>query len=492
PYARLLAGSADLGPARDTRVQLTAALRDDSRPARLVGWARRQGLTVRWNPGHSWAIVEGPAEAVAQAFGVDVHDYRGQLGQVFYASGQQPSVPPSLRPEVSGLGRILGYTPHHVAAPWIVPAEVPDQGLTPQGLLRGYNVDSLRAAGFTGKGVTVVVFAFHGFDQADLDTFSTTFGLPKFTPEVVGDQLPGVGIEATMDLEVVHAIAPDARTVIVNAQPTVEGDGGYEKIARMLDDTAARFPGAVWSFSLGWGCDRLATATDMAPVREALADAHRTGTVAFDASGDVAGLNCKGGRDWSAPPGADDVGLDAVASVPEMTDVGGTSFSTDSRGGRLAEQAWFNVPLSIGSGGGVSALFERPPWQQELSVGSGAGRRLTPDVAAVADPLSGMKIVFNGQVVLGGGTSLAAPIWAGLAAVINQFLPEHGGRLLGDLNPLLYRIARGAPLPAFHDITVGGNAVDTAGPGYDLVTGLGTPDVEKLLPDLLAVQKTLE
>ncbi|WP_175616231.1 S53 family peptidase, partial [Mycobacterium sp. GA-1841] len=221
--------------------------------------------------------------------------------------------------------------------------------------------------------------------------------------------------------------------------------------------------------------------------------AHTHGTTAFNASGDLAGLECKGGQDWSSAPSDDDVGLDSVASLPEITDVGGTTLSTDAEGRWLAEQAWFDVPLSQGTGGGVSAIFDRPEWQRGVSApGSpeaGSQRRLTPDIAAVADPFTGVKIVLNGQVLVGGGTSQAAPLWAGIAAVMNQYLTANGGRAVGDLNPLLYRIARGAPLPAFRDVTLGGNAVATAAPGYDLVTGLGTPDVENLAKNLLILQK---
>jgi kumamolisin len=118
-------------------------------------------------------------------------------------------------------------------------------------------------------------------------------------------------------------------------------------------------------------------------------------------------------------------------------------------------------------------------------------RRLTPDVAALADPFTGMRIFFNGEQVVGGGTSLSAPLWAGMAAVMNQYLVENGGEPIGYLNPLLYEIAEGARLPAFRDVTLGGNAVDLAGPGYDLVTGLGTPDTENLAKNLLAVQRRI-
>jgi kumamolisin len=469
PYAYLLASSTDLGPSHRPDTQLTVALREATRPDALYGWANDNGLGVRWRPGEEWAVVEGAAEKVA--------------------SPQQPATPDALRGEVAEFGRILGYTPHHTSRPSILPLDVPDRGLTPAGVLTTYNVNKLAAEGNTGKGQTIVFFAFDGFEQADLDTFAITYALPKFVPDVVGGKPEEARGETTMDLEVAHAVAPDARKVVWNARPTVEGDGGYEKIGRMLEDADRQYPGAVWSFSIGWGCDKLITAADLAPVRSALRTAHSHGTTAFNASGDLAGLECKGGDDWSSPPGASDVGLDSVASLPEMVDVGGTTLSTDANGVWQAEQAWFDVPLSQGTGGGVSSLFDRPDWQRAVMTDKEPTRRLTPDVAAVADPFTGVRIVLDQQQLVGGGTSQSAPLWAGLAAVMNQYLIANSGRALGDLNPLLYRTAQGAPLPGFRDVVLGGNAVDDATPGYDLVTGLGTPDIDNLVRNLLIVQR---
>ncbi|MBS1692292.1 MAG: peptidase S53 [Actinobacteria bacterium] len=493
PYALLLGASTDLGPAHGGPVQLTVTLDDPNKPDKLLGWAGEHHLSVRWRPGDAWAIVEGEPQTVAGALDVEIHDYRGKQGQIFYASPQQPSVPDPLRGEVTEMGRILGYTPHRMSRPSIMPLDIPDQGLSPQTLLNTYNAGRLAEQGYTGKGTTIVIFAFDGYDQADLDSFATMSNLPKFTPVLVGGQPGEPRGETTMDLEVAHAIAPDARKVVVNARPTVQGDGAFEKIGQMLEDTDRQFPGAVWSFSIGWGCDKLHTAADMAPVRSALTAAHTRGTTAFNASGDLAGLECKGGQDWSSPPGTADIGLDSVASLPEMTDVGGTTLSTDANGVWLSEQSWFDVPLSLGTGGGMSSVFERPEWQRGVTTPDNQDpdeqRRLTPDVAAVADPFTGVKIVFNQKVLVGGGTSQSAPIWAGLAAVMNQYLVENGGRPLGDLNPMLYRIAAGAPLPAFRDVVLGGNVVADAGPGYDLATGLGTPDVENLVQNILTLQR---
>ena len=493
PFASLLDASTDLGPAREERIELTATLTDQSRPTALMDWAQDQSLSVRWRPGDDWVIVEGAPDAVERAFDVSVRDYRGRKGQLFYASPHQPSVPEQLRDEVAEIGRILSYTPHHMSRPDHIPLDVPDQGLAPEALLNTYNADDLARDGFTGRGITIVIFAFDGFRQSDLDKFTTTFGLPQFTPEVIGGSPGEPRGELSMDLQVAHAIAPDARKIVVNARPTVEGGGGYRKIGEMLEDTDRRFPGAVWSFSIGWGCDKLITAADLAPVRSALRTAQSHGTTAYNASGDLAGMECRGGQDWSSPPSEQDVGLDSIASLPEMTSVGGTTLSTDADGSWVSEQTWFDVPLSQGTGGGVSALFDMPPWQRTAASTVPAerhdGKRMTPDIAAVADPFTGVKIVLNDQIVVGGGTSQSAPIWAGLTAVMNQYLLENGDALIGDINPLLYRIAQGAPRPAFRDVTLGGNAVDNAGPGYDLVTGLGTPDIDNLVRNLQIAQR---
>ena len=172
-----------------------------------------------------------------------------------------------------------------------------------------------------------------------------------------------------------------------------------------------------------------------------------------------------------------------------MVAVGGTKLSTDAEGNWLDEQAWYNVPLTQGTAGGASTLFERPAWQ---TVGLGSelpDRRLVPDVSAVSDPFTGVRIVFDQQQTVGGGTSQAAPILAGLATLMNQELAARGAEPLGDVNPVLYRVAKSQQVAAFRDINFGGNAVDQAGTsGYDMVTGLGTPNVENLVKNILLVR----
>jgi kumamolisin len=108
-------------------------------------------------------------------------------------------------------------------------------------------------------------------------------------------------------------------------------------------------------------------------------------------------------------------------------------------------------------------------------------------VSAVSDPGTGVRIVFNQEVMVGGGTSQAAPIWAGLTALMNGKLRDGGGEPIGELNPLLYRLAKAPKLqPGLRDINLGGNAISVSGTaGYDMVTGLGTPNVANLVKGIV-------
>jgi kumamolisin len=263
-------------------------------------------------------------------------------------------------------------------------------------------------------------------------------------------------------------------------------------IGRLFTEVDRQFPGAVWSLSIGWGCDRLYTSADLQPVESALEKAESHGTSAFDATGDTAGLECKNNKDYSTPPSASDVGVDAISALPAMTGVGGTLISTDAQGHWAAEEAWDDSALSQGGTGGVSRLEARPSWQVGPGISSlrGAGHRLVPDVSADADPDSGVAVVIDGQSNKGGGTSQAAPIWAGFTVLMDDYLQHQGGHPIGALNPVVYRIAQADEQRAFHDITLGGDAVDFAKPGYDLVTGLGSPMIDNLVQDVLTLQRS--
>jgi kumamolisin len=501
PLGRFLASSSDLGPARGHPVQLTVALDDSARPQNLIGWAESHRLSVRWRPGDDYAYVSGGPGDLSSAFGVAVHDYRSLDGQVFYASQQQPEIPAALRDEVAELGRILSYNPTHVIKPPMLPLDVPDRALSPPQLQTAYNAAPL---GTTGKGQTVVFFESDSFNQSDLDKFSEAFNLPRFTPTEKGHKPPADG-ETPMDLQVVHAIAPDAQTVIYYLPPPNGNQAAYASLANTMEQADREHRGAVWSLSLGIGCDTIDAPADLLPVRNAMTAAEKHGTSVFVSAGDDGGYDCKGygkfGKpDFSTPPIDGEIGLSSLASVPEATDTGGTTLSTDAHGVWASEEGWADYPSTRGTGGGVSNLFGRPDWQRgvslpqnpvftERSIRSPATQRLTPDISADADPGSGAAFVEGGNVCGGGGTSQSAPIWAGLTTLMNQYLTQRGGHPLGNLNQVLYQVAANRARPAFHDVVLGGNAVYQSGPGFDLATGLGTPDTDNLVNDILDIQK---
>src|SRR5438874_12196299 len=194
------------------------------------------------------------------------------------------------------------------------------------------------------------------------------------------------------------------------------------------------------------------------------ANANAIGQSWFAASGDNGSRDCSG-----------ILGVDNPANSPHVIGVGGTrpacksglTPSSPACGGYGSETAW------SGSGGGVSQVFARPAFQSGCGVPAGP-RRLVPDVALEADTSPGNYVAENGSWWIVGGTSDAAPQWAGLAAALAQ---QRGGPL-GNPGALLYGLCGTA---ALHDVTSGSNGDYSAGVGYDLVTGLGSFHARNLL-----------
>ena len=179
------------------------------------------------------------------------------------------------------------------------------------------------------------------------------------------------------------------------------------------------------------------------------------------------------------------------ASSPNVLACGGTHV-IDSSGPSPEEESWHPSP-NVGTGGGISRYFQVPAYQDGIvtqtavNPAGGAGRGV-PDVAADSAQESGYRVLVDGQWFPDpdasppfppvGGTSAAAPLWAGLIALLNASL----GTRLGFVNPLLYKIK--ASSGRFHDVTQGNNGDYATGPGWDACTGLGTPDGKALLAAL--------
>src|SRR3989442_318147 len=265
-------------------------------------------------------------------------------------------------------------------------------------------------------------------------------------------------IEIALDVEYAHGTAPAARILNYMSASTSTAD-----FTTMYNRIVTDNPGHVVSTS--WGACEVGVSTASQLTDDNIfANANAIGQSWFAASGD------SGSRDCSTL-----LGGDTPATSPHVIGVGGTRpacrsglpSSSPAGGGYGWESAW------SGSGGGVSQVFARPAFQSGCGVPAGT-RRLVPDVALEADTSPGNYVAENGFWWIVGGTSDAAPQWAGLAAELAQ----QCGRALGNPGALLYGVCGTA---AFHDVTSGSNGDYSAGVGYDLVTGLGSFDARYLL-----------
>ena len=419
--------------------------------AKVTGYLRSAGLTVTHVSGNRQVVdATGTAATVDKAFATRVATYR-QGTKSFYANASAPSLPSDVAGVVAGISGLDNHATRHSAA-------VPNQkvgkhplavaGLTPAQLRTAYHTSSLG----DGKGQTVALWEFDGYQASNIAGYDNQFGLKAPAPQTVSvdganyDASPGQGQgEVELDVELVQAMAPAANTLVYEAP---NSDQGQVDMANQIvtDDRVS-------VTSVSWGeCETAASQASITGTDNALQQGAAEGISFFVASGDSGSDDCRTGG----------TAVDYPASDPNVSGAGGTSLTTDASGGYGSETAW------SGSGGGDSAVFGTPAYQNDPS-----GRRAVPDVSLDADPNTGYAIFSAGQWLEFGGTSCAAPMWAGFAALYDA---KSVGRL-GNGNQAFYSIASGpAGGSAFHDITSGSNGAFDAGAGYDAVTGLGSYD----------------
>jgi subtilase family serine protease len=351
-----------------------------------------------------------------------------------------------------------------------------------------YGAAPLLRRGITGSGETVVMPELAnppGPDytdiRQDLSAFDRKFGLPaaklKVTATLAGASAPYVaGTEEVEDTEIVHAIAPGAAldVVLVPANATAS-PANFTAAVTGLIHAAITQNAAVVSISGSKG-EHLFTPAEVASIHEALRQAADSHVTVVASSGDTGAISDNGPPEQVSLP----------ASDPLVLGVGGTALNASYQTGAYqGEMAW-NQDTDV-TGGGFSFLFRRPSYQDGVP-GIGAMRGV-PDVAADADSTTAMALTFTGGVLIPAqGTSAATPLWAAVIALADQ----EAGRHLGFVNPAIYRIARsGAYHRAFHDVVTGDNSVMwptgvfvgyRAGPGWDPVTGWGSPDAQVLVP----------
>jgi subtilase family serine protease len=378
-------------------------------------------------------------------------------------------------------------------------------GFTPNQYLSAYGYDPVRSRGFAGAGERVAVIEIDGFKYSDLSTFARCFdmALPAVTTYQVGLKRPlGPGPEATLDLEVLDAAAPDLADIEVFETRPNNASVLRAYLAPLLH------PGArpqIISSSIGL-CEKYSYGNDGgASIRaaersfELLAS---SGVTVMSAAGDNGSADCTAGE--SHPPARDrTLSVDYPASSPWLTSVGGTQLRLNASNQITQQIVWNDagrLPDSAG-GGGLSRLFRRPSYQHGVLSGHHRG---VPDVAMLADPAPGYAVYCSARSCGGppywstvGGTSAASPLLAGGVALVDEDLRVRGQQVLGFLNPLLYGLGKGGA-GIFDDVTAYGNDVGphlpgnggkpldccTAGPGYDLASGWGSVDLDKLDTDV--------
>jgi subtilase family serine protease len=374
--------------------------------------------------------------------------------------------------------------------------------------LRCYSADQIRAAyqigplfrdGNDGAGTTIAVVASYGSPtiEADVRAFDAAWGLPdppsietitpagsvpEFDP---GDpDMAGWAFETSLDVEYAHLFAPRASIVVV-ATPVSETDGvaGFPEIVQAENYVIDHGGADVITQSLGAAEQTFPSAERIRSLRSAFVNAARHGITVVAAAGDSGATDLENDQETLFPYRVDSW----PSTDPLVTSVGGTRLHLDAGGRRIASDTTWNDDYGAG-GGGLSTVFRRPAYQDQVRgiVGDARG---TPDVALSAAVDGGVLVYTSydaddaGWSVVG-GTSEAAPLFAGMVALAAQ----RARHPLGAINPALYRLAS-RPNSGIVDVDSGDNSYGdvtgyTARRGYDLATGLGTIDASRFVPAL--------
>ena len=445
----------------------------------VLQFASTNGFTVRATyPHRALVSVSATALEIERAFQVELRTYRHPAqAREFYAPDVEPSVEigvPMLT--VSGLNNYEQACGSHKLP--ANPSSGTANGTGPFGMYQGYDFRNAYVPGVTlnGSGQYVGLVEMDGYFTNDITAYETQTGLPHVPLIVVplsgssgypDNNTSYIG-EVSLDIEMVISMAPGLAGLYV-----FEGNNFDEVLGSMVTNTAIK---QFSSSFFGYGFD--STGHGLLQMMAA------QGQTFFQASGD--------GDAYTSP-------IVRPADDPYVTSTGGTALTMDATGSNYVLEVVWNSgfqnpswPLNgevpgggyWGSGGGSSSTYSIPAWQPSVSmtaVGGSATKRNIPDVS-----MTGANVWVNYFHGLSGGfngTSIAAPLWAGFTALVNQHAVASGQPPVGFLNPALYTIGKGSKYTtAFHDITTGNNYwTDSAtnyaaATGYDLCTGWGTPN----------------
>lgn len=341
-----------------------------------------------------------------------------------------------------------------------------------------YGFNPIYASGVRGTGQHIAIATYDGFYLADINGF---FKQSKISPAPKVDQVtfngtPAVNndsaVETSLDGEFAGMMAPGAAIhIFASAENSDAGESAM--FTAILDDNRAKVVNYSWG-----SCETGADPTHVSDMTKIYSRAVAQGVNIFVASGDSGADGCGDGTKVTS----------LQSSNPYAVAVGGTTFSYSNKS--LSESAW------SGSGGGVSTLFALPSYQSNFQ--SPYIKRSVPDVAFNADPNSGEQVWTScvadpntGSCTHGkqswmtiGGTSMAAPQWAGFLALVNEARVKAKKQPIGFINPILYSLSSSDRAKTLHDITSGSNGY-SAGRGWDAVTGNGSLQANALLTYLV-------
>ena len=472
--------------------------------AAVKEFARTNGLAIAATHGNRLLLdVTGPAAAVEKAFHITLRTYPHPTeAREFFAPDTEPMVDSAL-PVVDIQGLSDFSRPHPKLVQRSVSNATPQNGSAPDGSGAYFGNDFRNAyasdTALTGAGQIVGLLQFDGFYPNDIAAYARNAGGGRtniIIQTVSTDGYNGVptggansgNIEVSLDIEMAMSLAPGlAKIVVFEADPRT-GNANTILAAMVANPAIKQF-----SCSWGWGGGPSTTTDNYFKQLAA------QGQSFFNASGDSDAFTTGS----ASVNGVDNVSTqNAPSSSPYITQVGGTTLTMNGAGATYASETVWNWGGGTGSSGGISSYYSLPSWQANVSNlagrGGSASFRNIPDVALTADNVyvvSGGSGVGSGGT---GGTSCAAPLWAGFMALVNQQAAAGGKPSVGFINPAIYAIAA-SPIytKCFNDVTTGNNTwssspnLFTAATGYDLCTGLGTPAGQNLVDALVGAADTL-
>ena len=470
----------------------------------VIDFLHGQGLTVTSVSPNGLLIDATAAVTEAEAaFHVTINNYQVGTNR-FFANANPPTIPASLSSlivSIGGLDNSVRLRPlYHLGGsgngkPGIGKQRAPhahphaaQSGFGPSDLAGAYDLSPLQKAGIQGNNQTVAVFELDGYPSGDITQYLQNYNLgnPSISNVLVDgfDGSAGAGaIEVDLDIEVVAAMAPKATQIVYEGPNSTQGvNDTYNKI---VTDNKAQIT------TISWGeCESQTGTAELQTLDNIFQQGAAQGIAMFAAAGDSGAYDCNDSN----------LAVDSPAGDPNITGVGGTNVQLSS-GAYGSESVWSNPsdtqrsPKGAGGGGGIGSFFPEPSWQTGPGVQNqySTGKRQVPDVTADADPASGYAVYCTatasncpatGWIVVG-GTSAAAPLWAGSTATINEYLQQQGKSRIGFANPALYGLENAQqPNPPFHDVASGNNLFYPATSNYDEASGWGSPDIYNIARDL--------